>query len=106
MTGTDGFAAGNYTITYRTKYEVDPTPLSVIVTGSKKYGEASSQTSSDYKIVAADETQLKNGNKLNATGSGGTVNNTVSLEDNVGDYYNNYTGNENTTHNVTCCPAH
>jgi hypothetical protein len=97
LTGASGFKASNYTIKYHTKYDVEQTPLDIIVLGSKEYGNASSTNPSDYSFTTG-AGQLRNSETITPTSL--TIANTVSTTDNVGSYYNNYTGANNTTDNA------
>jgi filamentous hemagglutinin family protein len=97
LTLTDAVKAAsflqNYDVSYDDTYTIKKVPLEVTVTGTKVYGDASSTSGSDYNVVLTDASQLKNSETVtNAAG----INNTVSKTDNVGLYYNNYTGQTDT----------
>ena len=91
-------ALSNYTLTYADGFTVTPAPLDVTVEGSKVYGDASSTNISDYN-ANANAAQLKNSNTVDLSGL--TLTNSVGKTDNVGSYYNNYTGEITTTDNVS-----
>ena len=93
LTLTDAVKAAsflkNYDVSYDDKYTISKVPLEVTVTGTKVYGDASSTSGSDYTVALKDASQLKNSETVtNAAG----ITNTVSKTDNVGLYYNKYTG--------------
>ncbi len=86
----------NYTVTYADTYTVNKAPLEVTVSGSRVYGDASSNNLADYKLLVGTD-QLKNDETING---GLDVANHVKITDNAGSYYKDYNGQQDTSDNV------
>jgi len=91
--GSTGFNINNYDISFTSSYVVNKAPLTVIITGSRIYGDANS-TTTNYSVT---NTATQNNEKYSYTG----IANTVGQYDDVGDYYKNWTGKTNTTNAIT-----